>query len=75
VTAKLLFFENIRRRLVRVLKLYRGFIPTTKTKYQDKQIGISPPGPGGVFRFKKKSKLVLGFQNFGYEFLRVGEDV
>ena len=46
---KRVFFENSRRRLVRVLKLHRGL-------YSQK------------FR-----RPVVGFQNFGYEFLAVGE--
>jgi hypothetical protein len=47
-----LFFENNRRRLVRVLKLYRGFILTKK----------------GDFNPPKMLKVVLGFRNFVYEF-------
>ena len=51
VTTKLLFFENIRRRLVRVLK--QG-VYTDKNKQntnKSNRIGDPPWSPGGVFRF------------------------
>ena len=71
-----LFFENIMRRLVRVLKLYRRLILTKKVYMKPPKIRNPPPWPpGGIFRFKKESKVALGLRNFGYEFIGVWGDV
>ena len=46
------FFENIRRRSVRVLKLHRGFILIKKGDINPPKNSETPPGPlGGVLRF------------------------
>ena len=51
----------IRRRLVRVLKLCRGFILTKKGDINPKNIRDPPPWPPvAYFRFKKKSNVALG---------------
>ena len=45
-----LFFENFRRRSVRVLKLHRGFILTKKGDINPQKNFETPPGPlGGRF--------------------------
>ena len=47
-----IYFENIRRRLVRVLKLDRGFIITKKGGINPKTIQGPPMAPyGGIFCF------------------------
>ena len=45
------FFENLRRRLVRVLKLHRGFILTKKADINPPKDSETPPWPpgGGAF--------------------------
>jgi hypothetical protein len=46
------FFENFRRRSVRVLKLHRVFILTKKGDINPPKNSETPPVPlGGVFRF------------------------
>ena len=55
------FFENFRRRSVRVLKLHRGFILTKKGDINPPKNSETPSGPlGGVFRFFYK----VFFENF-----------
>ena len=65
------FFENIRRRSVRVLKLHRGFILTKKgdiNPQKNSETPLAPWGGGVLYFFLKISKVVLWFRNFGYDF-------
>ena len=53
------FLKSFRRWLIRLRKLYTGFLLTKKEILTQQK---------SVFSFLTKSKVASGFRNFGYEF-------